>query len=122
MASVHVDDGRGGSADGSGSLTVGTMTGRWTLSEGGGQLSGMLLALVQVNGTITGNMALPGINDSLPADQPGQITEAATVTLPVRVRGHIYVLGGAMDTTGTRVTGTVNDGGVAGAPFVLMKQ
>jgi hypothetical protein len=107
--SVVVSDRHGATTTGAVSVMVGSINGRWTVTNGA--FSGARFFLVQSeSGAVTGEYVLSrtGSLGRIEASRPGQITPAAVVTLPLRVGSRVMTFTGTMDTTGRRVAGTIN--------------
>jgi len=119
---ISVNDGKGGSASSSVTFTVGSMSGAWLITVG--PLAGASFQLTQTpSGFVTGSFNLPGIGSGQtdPA-QPGQIRSDGNVTMRVKIAPFTdFNMIGAMDTTGRRVTGSLQGSGFTGQPFVLAK-
>ena len=124
-ATVTVSDGRGGAANSSVNFTVGSMSGAWRVTVG--PLTGMTLQLTQASsGLISGTWNQSGLGGGITdPSQPGQIKAAGQSTMRLKVTTGSFLdfnMNGSMDTTGRRVTGSLQGSGFSGQPFVIDKQ
>jgi hypothetical protein len=125
QATVTVTDGKGGSASSSVNFVVGSMSGRWIMTTGPAPLPGSSYQLTQSSsGLVTGTFSLPGIgNGNTDPAQPGQINSAGALTMRIKVAPFTdFTITGTMDSSGTRVSGSVSGSGFTGQPIVLTKQ
>lgn len=127
---VTVTDGKGGSATDTRTITVGTMTGNWSFfvpNQGT-----LILALTQTTTFVTGTFVVaPGGFGNAPAGttgntdpaQPGSINGSAVVVIRLKIGAFTdFTMTGTMDSTGQRVTGTLNGSGLSGQAFTMTKQ
>lgn len=125
QATVTVTDGRGGTANSSVTFVVGSMSGRWVMTTAPAPLPGSSYQLSQsASGLVTGSFSLPGIgNGNTDPAQPGQIRADGTMTMRVKIGAFTdFTLNGTMDSSGTRISGSVTGSGFSGQPIVLTKQ
>jgi len=125
QGTVTVTDGKGGSASSSVNFVVGSMTGRWVMTTAPAPLPGSSYQLSQsASGLVTGSFTLPGIgNGNTDPAQPGQINAAGALTMRVKVAPFTdFTITGTMDSSGTRISGSVSGSGFTGQPVVLTKQ
>ena len=125
QATVTVTDGKGGSATSSVNFVVGSMQGRWVMTTGPAPLPNSSYQLSQSgSGLVTGSFSLPGIgNGNTDPAQPGQINAAGALTMRVKIAPFTdFTITGNMDSTGTRISGSVTGSGFSGQPIVLTKQ
>jgi hypothetical protein len=125
QGTVTVTDGKGGSATANVNFVVGSMSGRWVMTTAPNPLPGSSYQLSQSpSGLVTGSFTLPGIgNGNTDPAQPGQINAAGALTMRVKVAPFTdFTITGTMDSSGTRVSGSVSGSGFTGQPIVLTKQ
>jgi PKD domain len=125
QGTVTVTDGKGGSANSSVNFVVGSMTGRWVMTTAPAPLPNSSYQLTQGStGLVTGSFTLPGIgNGNTDPAQPGQINAAGALTMRVKIGAFTdFTINGTMDSTGTRISGSVTGSGFTGQPIVLTKQ
>jgi hypothetical protein len=75
-------------------------------------------------GLVAGTFSLPGIGtgNTDPA-QPGQIRADGGFTVRIKIGAFTdFTMNGTMDSSGTRVSGSVTGSGFTGQPIVLSKQ
>ena len=127
---VTVTDGKGGSATDTRTVVVGSMTGNWSFFVPG--QGTLLLSLSQATTFVTGtfvvatggfgNVAAGTAGKTDPA-QPGSINGGGTVVIRLKVGPFTdFTMTGTMDTTGQRVTGSINGSGFSGQAFTMTKQ
>jgi len=122
---VTVTDGKGGSATSTVNFIVGSMQGRWVGTMPGFSLvynfTQSSTATLTATFTATGSVAVAG---NLDPASPNNVNAAGHVTFRSKITtaGFLdYTITGDMDTTGTRITGSVSGSGLNG-PVVLTKQ
>jgi hypothetical protein len=125
-ATLTISDGKGGVATDSRTFVVGTVTGTWS-----GTLIGFPITAVLTQapgGVLSGTWSQPanatsGVLD--PAATNNRIDANANVTMRFKVtaggRFNDFTFTGTMDSTGTRLTGSLNGSGFTGTPFTLTK-
>lgn len=125
-ATLTVADGKGGTATDSRTFVVGTMTGTWSGTLIGFPISATLTQAA--GGVISGTWSQPAIAMSGVLDTAAtnnRIDANATVTMRFKVtaggRFNDFTFTGTMDSTGTRVTGSLTGSGFNGTPFSLTK-
>ena len=128
--SLTVTDGKGGSATDSRTVTVGTMTGNWSFFVPG--QGTLLLALSQNSTFVTGSFTVapggfgnvaPGVTGRTDPAQPGSIGGNAAVQIRLKVGPFTdFTMNGTMDSSGTRITGSITGSGFSGQPFTMTKQ
>jgi hypothetical protein len=122
QATVTVTDGKGGSASSTINFTVGSMSGAWRVDTG--LLTGATFQLTQNGAIVTGSFSLPNIgNGNTDPAQPGQLNVAGGLAMRVKIGAFTdFNMAGSMDTTGRRVSGTLQGSGFSGQPFSMQKQ
>jgi len=122
-ATVTVSDGKGGTASGSQTFVVGTMSGNWT-GTGPAGIDNFTMTLNQLNGQITGSY-----HDNLgtavvgPTGEPGTIDNNGNISLRTKQAPFTdWTFRGTLDVTGRRVTGGVFGSGFTGQNFTMNKQ
>ena len=119
-STIRVTDDKGESVSGTVTVMVGSLNGRWLVTDG--PLVGGEFVLLQTGrATVTGEYFLPGAGAVERLDG-GRINTAAAVSLPLRIGSRSLTFTGTMDTTGRRVAGTVSGAGFNTAPCVLVLQ
>jgi len=124
-ATITVTDSKGLSASSTVNFTVGSMSGRWTVTSATNTLTATTFDLTQgSSGIVTGNVTSPVLGTGrIDPAQPGSINAAGTVQFRYKVGNFTdATITGTMDTTGTRVVGAVNGSGFTGQAVVLQKQ
>ncbi len=135
---LTVTDTKGGSATDTRAVTLGTMTGTWSVAFANcngastNPANPFTLVLTQTTaGVVTGPMTMPvavcnasaGTTGQTDPADPGSITAAAAVRLRIKVGAFIdFTLTGTMDSTGRKVTGTTSGSGLDGVAFTMTKQ
>jgi hypothetical protein len=135
---VIASDGKGGTATDSRTVTIGTMTGRWTFifTDSCGPVSVPLalpvLTLTQLGRVVTGDLASPAAWCNVPAGQTGRLDPAAPATIDdqgnfsgARLKIGAFVdtfITGKMDSTGRKITGTTRNPGFSDGTFQMIKQ
>jgi hypothetical protein len=139
LITLTVADGKGGSATDTRLVTLGTLTGTWSLVAAacGVQSSDKpaVMTLTQTGGTVNGTVAFPGNwcnvragqgNSRLDPGAPGTIDSQGNFQARVKVGDFIDVFlnQGKMDTTGRKVTGKPEGSGFGNSTdvFTMTKQ
>ena len=121
-ASVTVSDGKGGTASGSQTFIVGTLTGNWT-GVGPSGIGNFTMTLAQVSGQITGTYR-DGLGAATvgPTGEPGTIDINGTISLRTKQAPYTdWTFRGTLDATGRRITGGVFGSGFTGQNFTMSK-
>lgn len=135
---LTVSDGRGGTATDSRTVTVGTMTGDWTLTVPGvcgtdPRETNPIFTLTQTGTVVTGALnfpgnwcnASPGTHSEIPQASPGSIDDQGNFALPrvaIGSFGDFRLANGKMDSTGRKVTGQIFNSGFVGETFIMTKK
>jgi hypothetical protein len=134
---LTVSDGKGGTATDSRTVTIGTMTGRWSFIFTGTCSPTTptvlpVMTLTQTGGVVTGTLASPAAWCNVPAGQPGQLDPASPAAIDAegnftgaRLKIGAYqdtFLTGKMDATGRTITGTTRYTGGGTNTFEMKKQ
>jgi hypothetical protein len=123
IASVTVSDGKGGTASGSQTFVVGTLTGNWS-GAGPAGIGNFTMTLNQVSGQITGSYR-DGLGAATvgPTGEPGAIDVNGNISLRTKQAPYTdWTFRGTLDPTGRRVTGGVFGSGFTGQNFTMNKQ
>jgi hypothetical protein len=133
---LTVSDGKGGTASDSRTVTIGTMTGRWTFiftSACSPTTPTVLpiLTLTQFGSVVTGDLASPAAWCNVPAGQTGKLDPASPAAIDAqgnftgaRLKIGSYqdtFLTGKMDGTGRTITGTTKYTGGGTNTFEMKK-
>jgi PKD domain. len=127
---VTATDSKGATATDTRTIVVGSMTGNWSFFVPG--QGTLLLGLSQTNTFVTGSFVVApggfgnvssGVSGRTDPAQPGSINGNGTVVIRLKVGQFTdFTMTGTMDSTGQRVTGSINGSGFSGQPFTMTKQ